>query len=153
MWDVAIVGGGPAGVASALSVRQLSSAAAVILLDDARQPLLWKPGEILSPAVTPLLESLGCDSVLRELVVQGAALASYGSYAAWGSSHLKSNDFLYFLHGNGWRLDREQFDAALLRHAGSVGRESRNVFHGIGYLFQDRLVVVHDALQGFIIPG
>src|ERR1700753_2227693 len=126
MWDVAIIGGGPAGVASALSVRQLASSAAITLLDDAHPGLRWKPGEVLSPAVTPLLESLDCNSILRELVAQRAALPCYGSHAAWGNSRLESNDFLSSLHGNGWRLDREQFDAALLHHAGNSGTVVRH---------------------------
>lgn len=121
MLDVAIIGGGPAGAAAALSLRQLVPAAAIAIFD-ARHGEQWKPGETLSPGAAELLQSLGCWPAFQK---ESAALESFGTQAAWGTPELYARDFLYSLRGNGWRLDRSQFDAMLLDCAGAAGVEVR----------------------------
>jgi len=130
MLDVAIIGGGPAGAAAALSLRQLMPQARVAIFD-AGHDGRWKPGETLSPGATPILESLGCWAAFQKLREEGAALESFGTRAAWGASELYERDFLYSLHGNGWRLNRTRFDAMLLACAEAAGVEVR---HGIALI-------------------
>jgi flavin-dependent dehydrogenase len=120
MLDVAIIGGGPAGVAAALSLRQLISTASIAIFDASRGDR-WSPGEILPPGVMPILESLGCGSVLQKEFERGAALESFGIQASWGGPQLTTNEFLYSLHGKGWRLDRARFDATLRGCAETTG--------------------------------
>jgi flavin-dependent dehydrogenase len=122
MLEAAIIGGGPAGVAAAISLRQLMRNSAIAIFDIHRNRI-WKPGETLSPAARPLLESLGCWPALQAAFSQGAALDSFGTKAAWGAAQLYERDFLYSLHGNGWRLDRAHFDALFLDCAERAGIE------------------------------
>lgn len=124
MHDVAIIGGGPAGAAAALSLRQLIPAAKIAIFDAGRAER-WKPGETLSPAATPFLESLGCWAAFQKLREEGAALESFGTRAAWGAPEPYERDFLYSMHGNGWRLDRARFDAMLLDCAEAYGVDVR----------------------------
>jgi flavin-dependent dehydrogenase len=124
MLDVAIIGGGPAGAAAALSLRQLMSDARIAIFDMGKDGR-WKPGETLSPAAIPLLESLGCGAAFQELREKGEALESFGTRAVWGGEQLYEHDFLYSLQGNGWRLCRARFDAMLLNKAEAAGVEVR----------------------------
>lgn len=122
MLDVAIIGGGPAGASAALSVRKLMPEAKIAIFD-ASHGERWKPGETLPPSATAILESLGCGAAFQCVREQGWALESFGTRAAWGGAELYEHDFLYSLHGNGWRLDRARFDAMLLECAVAAGVE------------------------------
>ncbi len=118
--DLAIVGGGPAGAAAALSLRQLMPTARVAIFDAGRMKR-WKPGEMLSPAARPLLESLRCWNDLEQSAQTGAALESFGTKSIWGSEAVEEREFLFSKQGNGWRLDRARFDAMLLDRAQAEG--------------------------------
>jgi flavin-dependent dehydrogenase len=124
MLDVAIIGGGPAGVAAALSARQLMMEASITIFD-AGYAEQWKPGETLSPVAMPILESLGWGAALQKAFEQGTAIESFGTQAAWGAPEIHEREFLYSLHGNGWRLDRKRFDAVLLYCAEAAGIDVR----------------------------
>jgi flavin-dependent dehydrogenase len=122
MFDVAIIGGGPAGAAAALSLRKLVPEASIAICDAGRKGR-WKPGETLSPGVMPVLESLGCGVAFERLREEGGAVESFGTRAAWGGAELYEREFLFSLHGNGWRLDRARFDAMMLDCAETSGVE------------------------------
>jgi len=125
MLDVAIIGGGPAGTATALSLRQLVPEAAIAIFD-ARHGAQWKPGETLSPVATQLLESLGCWAAFQKLRTENAVQESYGTQAAWGAMESYEREFLYSMHGSGWRLNRARFDAMLMDCAQAAGVEVRS---------------------------
>jgi flavin-dependent dehydrogenase len=104
---VAVVGGGPAGTAAALTLLTYSSLRVAVVersrYGDARV------GETVSPAIRPLLEYLG---------IPGDTLAAwhlpaYGTHAAWGGPALSRRDFLTTGQGDGWHLDRLRFDRLL----------------------------------------
>jgi len=63
--DVVVVGGGPAGTATAIFLKQQGHD--VLLLDEARFPRDKVCGESVSPGAWPLLESLGAKDAIREL--------------------------------------------------------------------------------------
>ena len=107
--DVAIVGAGPAGSACAIS---LCSRASVALIEASRfdAPRL---GETLSPAARPILRHLGVH-------LEGHAEA-HGTAAAWGSTSVQENDYLFLARGPGWHLDRARFDAMLAERAAECG--------------------------------
>jgi len=117
MLDAAIIGGGPAGAAAALSLRRLMPEAAIAIFD--RGAGGWRPGEILAPGAANILQSLGC----WPSFCAGGFLESFGTRAAWGSGETHENEFLFSLHGNGWRLDRARFDAILRDCARAAGVE------------------------------
>lgn len=110
--DVLVLGGGPAGTAAALSLRQTAPSLSVVLVERSRyeRPRI---GETLPPGVQPLLRQLG---VWEEFVAEGH-LPAYGTRAAWGSDELADHEFLFHARGCGWHLDRRRFDATLARAA------------------------------------
>jgi flavin-dependent dehydrogenase len=106
-FDVAIIGGGPAGSAAALTLLRYSKLRPVILERSSYD--VWRVGETLSPGVLPLLNYLGAESVLAD---RGQRRA-YATSAVWGSADVVSRDFLFTGGGDAWHLDRAQFDASL----------------------------------------
>jgi flavin-dependent dehydrogenase len=116
---IAIVGGGPAGCAAALTLRRYLPDLSVMLVtrpvaSEAAAPAV---GETLSPGVLPLLEYLG----LRDEFVRQGHLPSGGTASAWGSNHVFERHYLFTGGGHGWHLDRSSFDAWLLSRAENAG--------------------------------
>lgn len=111
-----VLGGGPAGTATALSLRQHAPSLSLALIEQSNYNQL-RIGESLSPIVQPLLEQLGVWNVFLE----EGHIPAYGSCSAWGSDELLDNEFIYHPMGRGWHLDRKRFDAMLAREAASKG--------------------------------
>jgi flavin-dependent dehydrogenase len=110
--DVAIIGAGPAGAATALALSSLDVGRIVLL---APHPSNHHPpiGESLPPESRLLLQRLGVWSTF----VTDDHDACLGTCSSWGSDTLGYNDFLLNPHGPGWHLDRARFDARLVEHA------------------------------------
>lgn len=115
-YDIAIIGGGPAGAAAALTLRQLDPALRVAVVERSRydHPRI---GETLPPLAQPLLARLGAWPAFAEA---GFAPA-YGTSAAWGAPAPFHHEFLLRPHGHGWHLDRRAFDRLLAAQAQSQG--------------------------------
>jgi flavin-dependent dehydrogenase len=114
-FDVAIVGGGPAGAAAALTLLKYSSLnVAVLERSDYGQVRI---GETIPPGVQPLLGYLG----IWEAFLEEGHLPAYSSCAAWGSSEVVSRHFLFTGRGEGWHLDRQRFDRMLAREVEKRG--------------------------------
>ncbi len=115
MFDVAIIGGGAAGSAAALTLLQAEGCSVCIVENsDFAEP---RVGETIPPDTNHLLLQLG---VKRAFETQGH-LPCYGSHSLWGSNQLGHNDFLTSPHGNGWHLDRNRFDRMLLDQVAASG--------------------------------
>ena len=112
--DVAILGGGPAGAAAAITLARAGRAVAVIEKSRYDQPRL---GETLPPAARPPLARLG---VWEQFSAAGHA-PSPGVLAAWGEAELHQNHFIFNPYGHGWHLDRQRFDALLAEAARQAG--------------------------------
>ena len=107
--DVAVIGGGPAGTAAALTLLKYSElTVAVIERSNYNQ---WRVGESLSPSGAGLLRYLGA----WETFTARGHLPSYGTAAAWGSPEILARDFLFTGRGTGWHLDRREFDHMLAK--------------------------------------
>lgn len=120
--DVAIVGGGPAGTAAALTLKMHGSLSVALIERSNYQQ--WRAGESLSPGVAPLLQYLGAWEAFLGQQHQPA----YGTAAAWGSEALVARDFLYTGQGQGWHLDRRSFDSCLADLAAQQGTQ---LFSGV----------------------
>lgn len=107
--DVAVIGGGPAGTAAALTLLKYSSLKVAVV--ERSDYSAWRVGETLPPGVRPLLQYLdGWESFAAQ-----EHLPAHGTSAAWGSQEIISRDFLFTGRGQGWHLDRTRFDRMLAR--------------------------------------
>ncbi len=115
MFDIIIIGGGPAGTAAAITLCRYTALKVAIVersdFDD------YRAGESVSPSIFPLLSYLG----LQREQLEQAHLPSYGHAAAWGSDDLIVRDLLFTGQGNGMHLDRQKFDVLLLEEARKHG--------------------------------
>jgi flavin-dependent dehydrogenase len=112
--DVAVLGGGPAGTATALTLRRYGYSAAVIEQSLYRNVRI---GEMLPPAARPLLARLG----LWDRFLAQKHSCSFSVRSAWGQPHLYNNDFIFNPHGSGWHVDRVRFDSMLACAAEDAG--------------------------------
>lgn len=115
--DVAIIGGGPAGTAMAIRLRQLGFER--VLVAEASRYEESRVGESVPPDIRELLATLG---VLDEFIEQKHD-PCVGSSSSWGSPELGYNDFVFNAYGHGWHLNRRQFDELLARQAAAAGAE------------------------------
>lgn len=128
--DVAIIGGGPAGAATAIALLQQGDKR-VAILEKSRQNL-FRIGETVPPNIRSPLTQLGVLDILEP----GEHLPSVGNRSAWGSSELGYQDFFFSMQGNGWHLNRARFDASLAEAAVERGAIFKR---GVGLVGCDRL--------------
>ena len=112
--DVVVVGGGPAGAATALDLARRGRSVALACRPDRGRPRL---GETVPPGVLPHLARLG----LWETFAAAGHAEAPGTVVSWGSARPHENDFLVDPHGPGWHLDRARFDAMLRDAAVGAG--------------------------------
>jgi flavin-dependent dehydrogenase len=119
----AIIGGGPSGLAAALTLLRYTSHRVVVVERDSYQRP--RVGETVSSAIGPLLEYLGAYDCIRE----SGAIESWKNAAAWGANELVIRDHLFAGRGSGWHLDRCRFDLSMAdaveRAGGVVLRNTR----------------------------
>ncbi len=111
-----IVGGGPAGAATAISLQAVAPGAKVCIVDRGRDES-FRIGESVPPLIKRFLDHL---DVWRPFMRDGHC-PSYRTVSAWGENELISNEFFFEVHNLGWRLDRTRFDAMLLAEASTRG--------------------------------
>jgi len=122
-YDVAIVGAGPAGAATALALKRRAADLRVALIEKSDYSA-FRVGETLPPPARRLLERLGVwDAFPASLAVE-----SYGTRAAWGSGRIQENAFIFSPYGRGWHVGRREFDAWL---AGEAARAGADVFPNV----------------------
>jgi flavin-dependent dehydrogenase len=108
-YDVVILGGGPAGCATALTLAGLGMFR--VLVVEAGRYEAVRIGESIPPDIRVVLEELG---VWQDFLKENHE-PCLGSCSSWGADELGYNDFLFNPLGNGWHLDRKRFDAFLAR--------------------------------------
>ena len=112
--DVAIIGGGPAGTATALSLARAGRTVAVFERTGYDSVRI---GETLPPRAKPLLAALGVATTLEE----DGHICAPGIVTTWGNPTPHCNDFIISPYGNGWHVDRRRFDRLLMAHARGRG--------------------------------
>ncbi len=115
-FDVAIVGGGPGGSATALSLRARFPSLSVVLIEASGYDVV-RVGETLPPPARSMLEQLG----VWEAFLAQHHKEVHGTTAVWGSAATLDNDFFFMPANQGWHLDRAAFDAMLASQAESLG--------------------------------
>jgi flavin-dependent dehydrogenase len=122
--DVVVLGGGPAGCATAVALAREGISVCVIAPDRNGAPAI---GETLLPDSAELLEQLG---LWQQFLAEGHE-PSLGTCSSWGSDEIGYHDFVLSIRGRGWHLDRAHFDAFLLAAAESAGAA---VAHGARFV-------------------
>ncbi|MEO8374204.1 MAG: tryptophan 7-halogenase [Sphingomonas bacterium] len=118
--DLAIVGGGPAGAAAALTLRRHAPGLAVEIVE-AGDYTSARPGEVLPALARSLLDQLGVLPAFEaEGFVVGRAVA-----AAWADEDLAEQHSIFSARGPGWHLDRARFDRLLADVAVAAGATLR----------------------------
>src|SRR5215468_9798790 len=112
--DVAIFGGGPAGCATAIALRQAGFTVALI---ERSNYLNVRVGETLSPEVNAVLQTLG----IWEQFLQDSPGACEGIRFVWGKTNVLERISILNPYANGWHIDRARFDAMLARKAEEAG--------------------------------
>lgn len=127
-FDVVILGGGPAGCATALSLRAHAPALSVVLVE-ASEYGRQRVGEALPSIARVFLEHLGVWSAFqaeRHRPVHGTA-------SVWGGELRRENRFIYSPRGAGWHLDRVRFDAFLARQSAERGADVRTGVRAVAF--------------------
>ncbi len=115
-FDVAVIGAGPAGSATAITLAGLGCA--VLLLDRARFPRDKLCGDFLNPINWPILEDLGAADAVREckhVKISGFSVTSARGQRA--ASPLPAHDALH----SGLGIQRYFLDYALVNRAKKLG--------------------------------
>ena len=118
-YDVVVLGGGPAGCATAMALRRHGTSR-VLVVESGRYDK-DRIGESIPPDTGLLLRELG----IWEDFLSEKHDACTGSCSSWGADELGYNDFFFNVHGQGWHLDRKRFDAFLAKKTLACGAELR----------------------------
>lgn len=102
--DVMIVGAGPAGIATAIALR--NAGVAQVLVVDRQAVPAFVVGESATPDVAQHLRHLGLEAPLSEL----GHTPYYANCSLWGDSSPQFDDFMRRGLPHGWHLDRQAFN-------------------------------------------
>jgi len=116
-YDVIVLGAGPAGLATAITIRRETRAS--VLVADARAAARERFGESVAPDLLVPLKQLGLLDQFRA----GAHAPCPGSASIWGGDRVGYNDYILNPAGLAWRLQRRAFDEMLTRAAAESGVE------------------------------
>lgn len=122
--DVLIVGGGPAGVSTALALLKYSKLS--VLVVEASDLNRLRVGEHVSAQFLELLDYLGVDEASFD---DDFMLPSYGTTSYWGSSEAIDRDMVFSTEQSTYQIDREALDLTLIEkvieYGGRVWPRSR----------------------------
>ncbi|PTX61679.1 flavin-dependent dehydrogenase [Kordia periserrulae] len=105
-YQVLIIGGGPAGIATALTLHARGIRCCVV---EALKTPIRKAGEAIPPNAKPLLKQLGILSLLEH----EQHTVYYGNKSCWGTEMLEEKEFLADRLGHGFLLNRLFFEQQL----------------------------------------
>jgi flavin-dependent dehydrogenase len=111
--DVVVLGGGPAGLATAIALARRGRSVVVLERTKYDKP---RAGETFGGDLRPLLEEIGVDDF-------GSIdpVPFRGVQSAWGGAELAERASIFHPFGDGWHVDRARFDRLLARTAERAG--------------------------------
>lgn len=112
--DIVVVGGGPAGTATAMRLARDGRAAVVVERSGYQR---HRMGETLPPIVNRELAELG----LFDVFLAMDPLPSHETASAWGHGAVAARSFVFDPFGHGWHVDRARFDEMLADAAEAAG--------------------------------
>ncbi|MDQ6481099.1 FAD-dependent monooxygenase [Dyadobacter sp. LHD-138] len=112
--SVLIAGGGPAGIATALS---LLNRGIKCMIAEPGMPATHKVGETIPPNAKPMLIRSGIDQLLAD----PEHLPCYGNSFIWGSDVADETSFIRQTYQQGWHINRIFFEKQLRAHVLSNG--------------------------------
>ncbi|MGB6154572.1 MAG: FAD-dependent oxidoreductase [Castellaniella sp.] len=116
-WDVVIVGAGPAGCASAITLARFGWR---VLLVEARVAPRFKLGESIAPGAMGLVRQfLGAS--MEALGGASGSFETAGNVSVWVETQPDTTDFFYTASGHGLCVDRLAFDQSLRDQAVAAG--------------------------------
>lgn len=116
-WDVVIVGSGPAGSATAITLAKFGQR---VLLVEKRESPSFKLGESLLPASMGLVKHFLGDPQEDGEQLPGL-FSTAGNVALWANDQAEIADFFFASNGHGLCVDRLAFDEALRTKAVAAG--------------------------------
>ncbi|SEC41651.1 Dehydrogenase (flavoprotein) [Tenacibaculum sp. MAR_2009_124] len=125
IYDVVIIGGGPAGLSLAISLLQKQQLS--VLIVEGQFEGEERIGESCPPDTIVLLKQLG---VAREFYRANHKTCP-GYASVWGKNDVGYNDFIVNPMGPSWRLNRKKFDSMLVERAVDLGA---NILWGTHFL-------------------
>jgi 2-polyprenyl-6-methoxyphenol hydroxylase-like FAD-dependent oxidoreductase len=118
--EVLVVGGGPAGCATAIALQRRGRSCVLLERSRYERP---RVGESLPPPARRLLRDLG----VWERFLADRHVPSPGNLSVWGSATPGETDFITDPNGCGWHVDRCRFDQMLYETVAEPGRAERGV--------------------------
>lgn len=125
-WDVVIVGSGPAGSATAITLAKYGQR---VLLVEKREASSFKLGESLPPPSIGLVKHFLGDAEGPEQQLPGL-FSTAGNVSLWASEQADIADFFFTSTGHGLCIDRLAFDEALRANAVAAGA---TLLKGVGF--------------------
>ncbi|MEH6950136.1 FAD-dependent oxidoreductase [Nitrobacter sp. NHB1] len=125
-WDVVIVGSGPAGAATAITLARYGQR---VLLVEKRGSPSFKLGESLPPASIGLVKHFLGDTEGPEQQLPGL-FSTAGNVSLWATEQADTTDFFFTSTGHGLCVDRLAFDEALRTNAVAAGA---TLLRGVGF--------------------
>jgi flavin-dependent dehydrogenase len=141
---VLVVGGGPAGSATAIGLATSTGLAVVVA--DARTTPAERYGETLTPGTLAAVDRLGLADAFRA----DGHLPCPGGISVWGRARPGHSDHVLDPLGPAWHIDRRLFESGLHARATEVGVDVRTATQVVGTSTEGNRTAVRlrDAVGG-----
>jgi len=139
-YDVVIIGGGPAGLSTAILCAQLGIKTSIIEKHSSPYP---RPGEILHPGIESILEKLG---VLHDFLSLGV-FRHKGNNVKW-NGNIRFETFSEAESWEGYQVWRPDFDTILLNRAKDLGVEIIRPCNALCPILKNNRIVGVETTEG-----